>query len=131
MSQPTTKKTRLWRDELQDPLAPPRRRSRGVWIFAVLALMLGLIGVFAGMVFWLRPAPRPLFVPLWVSGYKAVQIPPVPFATQDQQALSNGRFFRNEKSQALSTQQGQQILATLRELEDESQPVVIYLCAQA
>lgn len=131
MAEPSPQKVRLWRDELQDPLAPEVRKPRVFRMFIALALMAGLIGLFFGMIIWARPAPRPLFVPLWVTQHHSLPIPAVSHALQDQQALGNRHYFKNEKSDGYTSQQGHEILALLQELEEETEPVVVYLCTQS
>lgn len=131
MTQPSASNIRLWRNELQDPLTPPPRPNRAGWIFGVLAAMLALGGLFIGILFWITPAPGPLFIPICITQSESLPISQVPFIRQDLQALGQRNFFHNEKNSGYTSQQAHQILSLLRELEDDSQPVVVYLSALA
>jgi hypothetical protein len=125
-------KPRLWREEIQDPLAltlPPPYKLRT--IILVIAALLALAGLVVGLLFWVRPAPNPHFVPLWVTAYEAPQIPPIPNASQDLQALARGGYFANQPGSALSFRHGQRLLQELEQLTDVHQPLVVYLSARA
>src|SRR5437870_5202572 len=133
MADPSPRATpRLWRGGPADPQATRRARSRRRRIFALQGAIMALAGAIVGMLYWIRPIPAPRLVALWVAGYQARPIPPVPMAEPDLAALGRGEFARSAES-PLPSQGRPQIdrtLAGLRALRT-ADPVVIYLRARA
>jgi hypothetical protein len=99
-------------------------------IFTVLAVMLALAGAVVGIVYSLGPAPKPYFVPLFITEYSA----PVPvnfMAEPDRLALVEGNYF--EHMSTFGSQQRNKMLEELDKLSElkPSESLVLYVCAFA
>jgi len=124
----------LWR---QNPLASrslKRQSDRRRWlIFLLLASVLAFAGILVGLLSWLRPIPRPVFLPIWVSSYQSRQLHFLPWAEQDFRALTRGGYFSrwlvppSESQGQRNIRQGLGLLAGL--LPTDS--LVVYVNARA
>jgi hypothetical protein len=96
-------------------------------LIAGLAVAFLLIGAITGLVYWLRPVPRPYAVPIFMTEYESRLIPPIPHAIHDRDALR--RYFPNASVSAPLAQEGHQVVSELTALAARSQfeSVVIYL----
>ncbi|HYT93675.1 MAG TPA: hypothetical protein VEL76_33460, partial [Gemmataceae bacterium] len=125
---------RTWREEPQPPLEPGRLRPgirRTIYLVVLGMLILG--GTFAGMLFWISPAPNPAFVPLFVTQYRPQQIALPANARNDREALQQGRFFPRWRSPGPAFTDRYLLardLLGLRQLESH-ETVVVHLTAQA
>ncbi len=121
----------LWREESQDTItAPPKKPSRAVPIFILFAVIALLIGLFLGIVFWARPDPSPMFVPLWIDNYESLVIPSIGGSEQDQNAVGQNNFFQRELTEGYSSQKRFQFLEVLSSLKDVSRRCVVYVSGQ-
>src|SRR5437763_4082341 len=105
--------------------------GRGKQIFGVLAVMVALAGAAAGIVYWLRPAPRPYFVPLFIPEYTPKQIPINSQAEADRRALEEGNYFEHKST--FGSQEKDSFMSQLAGLKSRpsSDAVVLYVCAFA
>jgi hypothetical protein len=107
--------------------AKPRRRSR--LVFAVVPLLVAA-GIAAGLFFFLRSEPKPIFLSLYVAEYDAW--PVNAWAQQDGEALK--QHFENGRV-ASQSQEGDAFLRELEPLRElatkDRQAVVIHICALA
>jgi len=110
-----------------------RASSRRRQAFAVLAAMLGLVGVLVGLLSWIRPLPRPLFVPLWVGEYRAPRLPSSPAAGADLDALRAGGYFPRVVGEAQGNQDRFTLAENLAALKSSgaAESVVLYVSAGA
>ncbi|MGF1581826.1 MAG: carboxypeptidase regulatory-like domain-containing protein [Gemmataceae bacterium] len=121
----------LWREESQDTItAPPKKPSRAIPIFILIAVMALLIGLFLGVVFWARPDPSPMFVPVWIDNYESLVVSPVGWSPQDQKAIGSKTFFQRELTEGYSAQKRYKFLDLLASLKDVSRHCVIYVSGQ-
>src|SRR5437588_11240302 len=83
--------TPAWHDNAganHGPGAPGARRARrGRQLFLTLAALLAVAGAVFGFLLYLRQAPSPTFVALWITEYEDPNVPPIPYAEQDWAAL--------------------------------------------
>ena len=77
------------------PYRPTASPGKSRQIFTVLAVMLALAGVVAGLLYLLRPSPKPYFIPVFITEYKYRQIPVSSQAERDRQALVDGKYFEH------------------------------------
>ena len=100
-------------------------------IFTVLAVMLALAGGVAGILYLIRPAPRPYFVPLFIPEYTQKQIPINFEAEADRRALVEGNYFEHKST--FGSQEKDSFVGALAELKGRpsSDAVVLYVCAFA
>ena len=129
----------LWKH--RDGHAPARRETgapvigrKAARAFVALAVLLALAGVVVGLLFYLRPPPRPVFVSIAVTEYADRNWPVNPFARQDGDALRER--FGSDSVQAFQSQERALVLAELNRLadatrrsEDAGRPVVVHLSA--
>src|SRR5439155_2892005 len=110
------------------PSAPSNRRKQ---IFTLLAVMLALAGVLIGIIYLIRPTPRPYFVPIFISEYTKRQIPVNFQAESDRKALVEGNYF--EHMSTFGSQERNQLMQELAKLRERSpsDAVVLYVCAFA
>ncbi len=108
------------------PAARPAKAGRGKRLFLTLAGLLAMLGAVVGFLLYLRPAPRPTFVTLWITEYRDPAIPPIPFAEQDRAALSALPW---EKSNGFSSQEKDRLTGELDRLgkEPPASGVAVYL----
>ena len=66
-----------------EDLSARRARERRRKVFTLQVLILATAGAIVVMLLWIRPIPRPRFLPLWVARYRAPQVPTVPMAEPD------------------------------------------------
>jgi len=127
MSAPTSKPR--WRTPAAATIAPWRlsrpRRHR----YALLALLLALVGGVFGLAAWWAPRPRPLFIPLWITEYPSPLGNNWP-ARQDRQSLLAGNYFARPMLTAPGIDQ-RLLRRTLNELPKRREDLVIYLSAYA
>jgi hypothetical protein len=119
----------------EEPPAPAQvvRLSRRQAVFPVLTVMLAFCGVIVGLLSWLRPLPRPYFVPLWITEYESREIPFLPGTRADRDALCQGNYFVQASASALAGQERQQLIQELTALRTRaaSDAVVVYLSGRA
>jgi hypothetical protein len=110
---------------------PAKSTGRGKQIFGVLAVMVALAGAVAGIVYWLRPAPRPYFVPLFIPEYTQKQVPVNFQAETDRRALEEGNYFEHQST--FGSQERDSFMGQLAGLKSRpsSDAVVLYVCAFA
>lgn len=108
--------------------APRRQR-----LYILLAVMLALLGVLLGLLYWIRAAPSPYFVALWITEYQSRQIPFHPLARQDREAFRKGGYFTRTNERAFTGQERRLLVQELAALRNrgEREVVVVYLSAQA
>ncbi len=120
-----------WRDEAPTRdaaatfLSVPRR------VFLVLALLLAVAGVLAGVLSWARPRPLTYFVPLGVADHAARQLPRPPWAARDQNALLEGGYFVGEGGAAVRDRAA--LVSRLASLKGRrpDEAVLLYVSGQA
>lgn len=130
---------RRWRDleafaETRPAVLETRlSRLRQRKIHVILALMLALAGVCAGLLTWLRPVPPPFFVPLWITEYESRLLPVEEQAVPDRTALCTGGYFSRIDENAFASQEGNLLKQDLDALgtRTNAAAVAIYLCAFA
>lgn len=132
MNQPTTKSIPPWRDDLYQPITTsPRKKSRQLQIFLVLAVMMTLLGLFLGIFLWLRNIPRPLFLPIAVTSFESLAIQDFPTLKNDVNLILDHGLFTNVRKLPNDSKQGSVIREQLGELQQVRSPVVIYLAGKA
>jgi len=106
--------------------ARPTHAGRGKKLFLTLAALLAVAGAIVGLLLYLRPAPRPAFVTLWITEYKDPGIPLIPYAEQDRAALSALPW---QKSDGFNSQEKDRLAGELDRLTKEPPPsaVAVYL----
>src|SRR5262245_45839844 len=85
----------FWRGRLSPQAHQQARRKvrrRWVGVFVVLAMAVG--AGFVAFLFWMRPAPRPVLVGLWLTDYPSAAVPAPPQAEADREAFAGGEVFR-------------------------------------
>jgi hypothetical protein len=131
---------RAWRQPEGKPASPaggPGAPGRGKKIFALLAVMLALAGVIVGLIYWIKPRPEPYFLPLFITDYRAAEIPVIPLAQADREALCNSASLGERgyfgSVSAFTSQERRRLLDELEALKDRepARPVVVYLSAHA
>ncbi len=124
-----------WRDEriLVGPTTKAPSRGTTGRIVA-LVLVLAIVGVIGGLLYYLRPTPRPLALAVAITQYADRRYPPNPWAQQDAEAFR--RHFDDDSALALQGQEKQalkDLVASLAERstrsEDRGRPLVLYLTA--
>jgi len=95
---------------------PAASSGKSRQIFTVLAVMLALAGVVAGLLYLLRPSPKPYFIPVFITEYKYRQIPVSSQAERDRQALVDGKYF--EHGGAFGSQEKDQLVKVLGKLNE-------------
>jgi hypothetical protein len=131
------KRQQAWRGGGVKPAAEPGPRKRGVGKrFAVLALILGIVGIVVGLLVYLRPTPRPIALGIAVTQYTNHSYAPNAFAQQDSEAIR--AKFEGDSAQAFQGQEKQGLLDQVIALAertgqsaDKGRPVVIHLSAHA
>src|SRR5216684_5114497 len=110
---------------------PAASSGKSRQIFTVLAVMLALAGVVAGLLYLLRPSPKPYFIPVFITEYKYRQIPVSSQAERDRQALVDGKYF--EHGGTFGSQEKDQLVKVLGKLNERksSDALVLYVCAFA
>src|SRR5439155_5884243 len=110
---------------------PTGSTNRGKQIFGVVAVMPALAGAVLGILYLIRPAPRPYFVPLFIPEYTQKQIPVNFQAEADRRALVEGNYFENKST--FGSQEKDSFVGALADLKSRptSDAVVLYLCAFA
>jgi hypothetical protein len=110
---------------------PAASSGKSRQIFTVLAVMLALAGVVAGLLYLLRPSPKPYFIPVFITEYKYRQIPVNSQAERDRQALVDGNYF--EHGGTFGSQEKDQLVKVLGKLNERksSDALVLYVCAFA
>ena len=122
---------RAWREPEAAPARPtPAGRRRKLFLAA--GAFLAVLGAIVGLFFWLRPAPDPYFVPLWITEYESPHLPVNAWARQDREALREGQYF-SRHANTFASQELHLLLRELTALKDRegSAPVVVYLSAHA
>src|SRR5260221_14562183 len=131
------RRQQAWRSGNSRPAyVEPGKKSRGVGKrFAVLALILLIIGVVAGLLVYVWPAPKPIALGFAVTQYTNRSYPPNPWARQDSEKL---REHFPDSAQALQGQEEKSLLDVLKQLasrtnerKDKGRPVVVHLSAHA
>jgi hypothetical protein len=127
---------RAWRSS-RGPYAEVGARSHQRTALLVAGVMLALAGALAGLLFYLREAPRPSFVAIVIDQYRAtdrygdLRFPVSAWSAQDRAALGmlgwQGYGAFNSQSRGLLVQE----LTHLGQGRPAGQPLVIYLCAYA
>jgi hypothetical protein len=117
-----------WRDPADTSAAPgarPRSR-RGRKLFFLLAALLAIAGAVVGFLLYLRPAPNPVFVGLWITEYKDPDILPIPYGEQDRAAL---RAFPWQGNDAFNSQEKERLVRELDRLREKppATAVAVYL----
>ncbi|QDU62431.1 hypothetical protein Pan216_32980 [Planctomycetes bacterium Pan216] len=121
----------IWRERAIAQLHVDPKTARKRRIFGLLATSAVLIGMMAGMLYWLRPVPRPHFIPLWVTHYDSPLLPDNPFGQLDRDAIQQGMFFPETSDVEFESESA---FAFRRKLTDLSQidamaGVVVYVSA--
>ncbi len=117
------------------PASPASHRPSGSskkrkQIFTILAVMLALVGGILGLLYWIRPSPRPYFVLLFFTEYTFRQIPFNFLAEPDRQALVEGNYGQMSTFGSQQRNKMEEELANLSERKP-SETVVLYVCAFA
>jgi hypothetical protein len=129
---------RGWRDasaggtpESSASSRPKGSSNKGKQIFTVLAVMLALAGAVVGILYLIRPTPRPYFVPIFITEYTKRQIPVNFQAESDRKALVEGNYF--EHMSTFGSQERNQLMQELAKLHERSpsDAVILYVCAFA
>jgi hypothetical protein len=113
----------------------PRGRSRTSQLFLGGLLFAALAGIVAGLIFFLRPAPKPVFLSIAVTEYADRNWPVNAFARQDAEALQ--KHFGSDGTVAFQSQERELILRELNQLADRSRgddkgrPIVVHFSANA
>ncbi len=104
------------------------RRTRSLRRFALAAFTVALVGVVAGIASWLRPLPKPYFVPLWVTQYRSLAIPDRSEADQDRSLVRKAGLF-SRFANANSSQEGTLLTRELEQLQrlEPGDKLVLYL----
>lgn len=115
-----------WREEGQRSLPSLQTpQSRAGPILLVLVGMATLVGLMAGLLFWLRPTPGVQLVPLWVAHYNNSAFPDLPGASAERAALQN--LFPTSRPAPHLLQEQHVLLRDLAALQPVETPVVVYL----
>ena len=118
-----------WRDPADTSGAPggrPPRTGRRRKLFFLLAALLAIAGAVVGFLLYLRPAPNPVFVGLWMTEYKDPDILPIPYGEQDRAAL---RAFPWQGNDAFNSQEKERLVRELDRLREKppATAVAVYL----
>ncbi|MGE3809724.1 MAG: hypothetical protein AB7K24_34085, partial [Gemmataceae bacterium] len=125
------RKLDVYRDQEVEKYATRKVRTRGRRIYTIIALMLGLAGIFAGMITWVQPVVPPYFVPLFITEYESPLLPVNAEGDPDRQALTANDYFPRIDQNSFSSQERHlflQDLAGLRQ-RDPDDSVLVYLSA--
>ncbi|MCC6419413.1 MAG: hypothetical protein IT429_14350 [Gemmataceae bacterium] len=120
----------LWRKgPTQHAASDAPRRARGGKFYAVLALLLAVLGATAAVLFFFRKVDPPTFLGVWIDQYNDVRIPPNAFAANDRQALSDG--LRWYEVGAFASQEARLFRQRLHKLRTYAagEPLVVLLSA--
>jgi hypothetical protein len=132
------RKQQAWRSGSARPafVEPGKKPRGGGKRFAVITLILVVVGVVAGLLIYLRPAPKPIFLGVAVTQYANRSYPPNPWAQQDSDKLRE--HFEADSAQAFQAQEKKGLLDLLIQLadrtgqsKDKGRPVVALLSAHA
>jgi hypothetical protein len=129
----TTAPTRRWHEEGPRSLVGEPPRPKGRRVFLAVCLLLLFAGVIAGLLSWLAPVPRPVFLGLWVVDHQAPALPMLAFGDRDRQALLQGGYFPNALTGPPPSAEQHMLLRELSALQTRSsgESVVVYLGAYA
>ncbi len=98
-------------------------------------MLAALAGVVVGLLTYLRPAPKPIFLSLAITEYADRNFPVNAFAQQDSEALR--KLFGTDSVQAFQSQERDLMLRELNQLADRSRgadkgrPIIVHLSANA
>lgn len=113
---------------------PGKKRPGGRKRFLILAAILALAGVIAGLIAFLGPPPKPIFLGVAVTEYTHPSYPPNAWAQQDSEALR--QLFPNDSEQAFEVQEKhlllqkfQQFAARTTKSPDDGRPMIVHLSA--
>lgn len=111
--------------------APRVRRQRRM--FLIVAFILTLLGIFVGLLSWLKSAPSPFFVPLFITEYESRLVPINSQANPDREALRAGAYFPRTDENAFASQERHLFIQELASLKSRSRQrsLVVYICAFA
>jgi len=132
------RKQQAWRSGNARPaFVEPGKKSRGVGKrFAAIALILVIVGIVAGLLIYLRPAPKPIFLGIAITQYANRSYSPNPWAQQDSDKLRE--HFESDSAQAYQAQEKKGLLDLLTQLADRTgksadkgRPVIVHLSAHA
>src|SRR5262245_15593362 len=127
-----------WRSASAQSTAPePGKSRRGIGKrIAVLALVLIIIAVIAGILTYTTPVAQPIFLGIVVTQYDDPAYPPNPWAQHDGERLRG--YFGEGSALARQSQEKTSLLGQIDGLakatsadKDKGQPVVVYLNAFA
>jgi len=110
-------------------------RSRTAKLFLGSLVLAGLVGVVVGLLFFLQPAAKPIFLSIVVSEYTDKRFPVNAWALQDGEALR--KHFGTDSVQAFQSQERDLIVRELNQLADRSgtdnkgRPIIVHLSANA
>src|SRR5580700_402820 len=112
------RKQQAWRSGSAKPafVEPGKKTRGGGKRFAVIALILVIVGVVVGLLVYLRPAPKPIFLGVAVTQYANRSYPPNPWAQQDSDKLRE--HFESDSAQALQAQEKKSLNDVLTQLAD-------------
>ena len=113
----------------REPLVT-RRQQR---VFLLLALLLLLAGLTAGVAAMLRPAPLPQFVGLWILSDTSQHGQRDAARTRDRAALIDGRYFKDMRTLPPGTPTLRQVEVQLAELQSlkRREAAVLYVAANS
>jgi carboxypeptidase family protein len=132
--EPNSKQIPAWRESERQRRAAVRRAvKRRAWRVAILVLAPLLVVAMLGVLFWFEPLPDAYFVPLWVTEYESLDVPFIPWTTEDRAAFSRGDYFARTSATAVLSQDADSLRAELQALRgwDRTSTVVVYLSAHA
>jgi hypothetical protein len=114
--------------------ARPRVKSRRPLLLGIIFVMLLLVGVLAGLVYYLQSPPQPLIVVVRIDQYRDPLLPVSPWGDQDRAALRALGNVGLKEQGAFTSQERHLLLQELKMLgrnQPKDQPLVVYLCAYA
>lgn len=131
MTQQGSSSWRIRRETPNQAAAHSRPAAKRNQALALVFAILVLIGAIAALIFYLRPAPNPYFIAVWIDEYQDRRLPVNPWSKQDREALLALPWRENS---AFTSQERDRLVRVLQDLKEQrkvNEPVVIYLSAFA
>jgi hypothetical protein len=113
-----------------DGPVPPGKSRRSVLLGVLLGLV-GVVGVFAGVLYWLSPPAEPALLPIAITSGASGGA--VPWLEEDRQSLAEGGWLGKPIEDWSANPNRDQIRLRFRALarEHRSRPLVVYLASSA